>query len=106
MRTPGLGGNELARRHFGIQPDRPTIDVGDLRDHLLAEATRAPELWHQKAYLASVVSLDPEDGVRDVGILPLTHFLDHGGPDAVAMTIESAFFAAATIRSEGSPMTT
>jgi thioredoxin reductase len=80
---------ELARRHFGIQPDWPTIDVGDLRDHLLAEATRAPELWHQKAYLASVVSLDPEDGVRDVGILPLTHFLDHGGPDAVAMTIES-----------------
>ena len=36
-----------------------------------------------------MVSLDPEDGVRDVGILPLTHFLDHGGPDAVAMTIES-----------------
>src|SRR6476469_9097548 len=50
---------ELARRHFGIQPERPTIEVGDLRDHLLAEATRAPELWHQKAYLASVVSLDP-----------------------------------------------
>jgi thioredoxin reductase len=80
---------ELARRHFGIQPERPTIDVGDLRDHLLAEATRAPELWHQKAYLASVVSLDPDEGVRDEGILPLTHFLDAGGGDAVAMTIES-----------------
>ena len=80
---------EIARRHFGITLDRPSIDVGDLRDHLLAEATHAPELWHQKAYLASVVSLDPDHGVRDEGILPLTHFLDAGGPDAVAMTVES-----------------
>src|SRR5262245_36598650 len=80
---------ELARRHFGIVAERPTVDIGDLRDHLLAEATRAPELWHQKAYLASVVSLDPEEGVRDEGILPLTHFLDAGSGDAIAMTIES-----------------
>jgi hypothetical protein len=80
---------ELARRHFGIQPERPPIDVGDLRDHLLAEATRAPELWHQKAYLASVVSLDPDEGIRDEGILPLTNFLDSGTGDAIAMTVES-----------------
>jgi hypothetical protein len=80
---------EIAERHFGITLERPPIDIGDLRDHLLAEATYAPELWHQKAYLASVVSLDPEEGVLDDGILPLTRFLDGGGPDAVAMTIES-----------------
>ena len=80
---------EIADRHFGIRLERPSIDVGDLRDYLLAEATHAPELWHQKAYLASVVSLDPDDGVRDEGILPLTNFLDAGGPDAVAMTVES-----------------
>lgn len=80
---------ELARRHFGIDLEQQPLDVGDLRDHLLAEATRAPELWHQKAYLASVVTVDPDVGVQDVGILPLTHFLDHGGPDAVAMTVES-----------------
>jgi thioredoxin reductase len=80
---------ELARRHFGISIEHVPLPVGELRDHLLAEATRAPELWHQKAYLASVVVVDPDEGVRDVGILPLTHFLDHGGPDAVAMTIES-----------------
>ena len=71
---------EIAQRHFGIAPERPPIAVGDVRDHLLAEATLAPELWHQKAYLASVVSLDPDDGVRDEGILPLTNFLDAGGP--------------------------
>jgi thioredoxin reductase len=80
---------ELARRHFGVQPERPAVEIGDLRDHLLAEATRAPELWHQKAYLASVVSLDPDAGVRDEGILPLTSFLDSGSGDAIAMTIES-----------------
>ncbi len=79
----------LAEEHFGLAPERPPIAVGDLRDHLLAEATRAPELWHQKAYLASVVSLDDAAGPRDEGIQPLTHFLDAGGPDAVAMTIEA-----------------
>ena len=80
---------ELARRHFGISLEQAPLKAGDLRDHFLAEATRAPELWHQKAYLASVVTLDPDEGARDVGILPLTNFLDHVGPDAVAMTIES-----------------
>ena len=80
---------EIAERHFGIALDRPEIKIADLRDYLLSEATYAPELWHQKAYLASVVSLDPETGVRDEGILPLTRFLDGGGPDAVAMTVES-----------------
>jgi|GEM_PF-434880 Thioredoxin reductase len=81
--------HEIAERHFGIKLERPSLDIGDVRDHLLAEATYAPELWHQKAYLASVVSLDPDAGVRDEGITPLTHFLDAGGPDAVAMTVES-----------------
>jgi thioredoxin reductase len=79
----------LAQRHFGMELERDRLDVGDLRDHLLHEATHAPELWHQKAYLASIVSLDPDEGVRDVGVLPLTHFLDHDGPDAVAVTVES-----------------
>jgi thioredoxin reductase len=80
---------EIGKRHFDIAPTRPEIAVGDVRDHLLAEATLAPELWHQKAYLASVVSFDADDGVRDEGILPLTNFLDAGGADAVAMTIEA-----------------
>ncbi|HJW22058.1 MAG TPA: NAD(P)-binding domain-containing protein [Candidatus Limnocylindrales bacterium] len=81
--------DHLAERHFGATIERPAIPVAQLRDHLLAEATRAPELWHQKAYLASVVSLDEGAGPRNEGILPLTHFLDAGGPDAIAMTIEA-----------------
>ena len=80
---------EIARRHFGIEPQRPEIAVRDVRDHLLAEATLAPELWHQKAFLASVVSFDPDAGIRDDGIMPLTAFLDRDSSDAVAMTIES-----------------
>ena len=80
---------EIGARHFGLTTERPLVAVRDVRDHLLAEATRAPELWHQKAFLASVVSMDPDDGVRDEGIVPLTRFLDGGGPDAVAMTIEA-----------------
>ena len=79
----------LAERSFGVEVERPTITLNAVRDHLLAEATRAPELWHQKAYLASVVTVSADDGIRDHGIVPLTHFLDAGGPDAVAMTIEA-----------------
>jgi thioredoxin reductase len=81
--------DHLAERYFGATIDRPSIAVADIRDHLLAEAVHAPELWHQKAYLASVVSLDPAVGPRDEGIQPLSHFLDAGGPDAIAMTIEA-----------------
>jgi thioredoxin reductase len=79
----------LAEQAFGASLERPAIAPADLRDHLLAEATLAPELWHQKAYLASVVSLDGADGLRNEGIQPLTHFLDTDGGDAVAMTVEA-----------------
>jgi thioredoxin reductase len=79
----------IAERHFGIAPERPTLPAADVPALLLAEATRAPELWHQKAYLARVVTVSPEDGIRDEGILPLTHVLDGEGPDAVAMTVEA-----------------
>ena len=80
---------EIARRHFGVEPERVPLGARDVRDHLLAEATYAPELWHQKAYLASVVTFDPDLGAVNDGITPLTAFLDSSGPDAVAMTVES-----------------
>ncbi len=79
----------LAETAFGISVEDPPVALGDLRPYLLAELTNAPELWHQKAYLARVVSVSPDDGIRDRGIQPLTHFLDSEGPDAIAMTIES-----------------
>jgi thioredoxin reductase len=79
----------LGERSFGIPVERPALALNALRDHLLAEASRAPELWHQKAYLASVVTVSADDGIRDHGIVPLTDFLDSEGPDAAAMTIEA-----------------
>ncbi len=95
----------LAERAFGILPDHPVIALADLRDRVLAEATRGPELWHQKAYLASVVTVSADDGIRDRGIVPLTHFLDAGGQDAIAMTIEAdgqgAIYPVAYLRRDG-----
>ncbi|HET9681530.1 MAG TPA: NAD(P)-binding domain-containing protein [Candidatus Limnocylindrales bacterium] len=81
--------DHLAEGFFGATLERPAIAPRDVREHLIAEATRAPELWHQKAYLASVVSLDAAVGPRNEGIQPLTHFLDSAGPNAIAMTIEA-----------------
>ena len=87
LQRPGPGSTP-AQQHFGITLEKPLVDVGDLRDHLLHEAANAPELWHQKAYLASIVTLDPTRRSRRRRP-PLTHFLDHDGPDAVAMTVRA-----------------
>jgi thioredoxin reductase len=97
--------DHLAQTRFGATIARPEVALADLRDHLLAEATHAPELWHQKAYLASVVSVDPETGIRDEGIVPLTHFLDTEERDGVAMTIEAdgsgAIFPVVYVKRDG-----
>ena len=95
----------LAERHFGIVPERPAVAARDVVDFLLGEATRAPELWHQKGYLASVVSLDADRGIRDEGVLPVTEVLDGVVGDAVAMTVEAdgvgGIFPVAYVRSGG-----
>lgn len=79
----------VARKYFGIDPARPTLARDEVIPYLLSEATRGPELWHQKSYLARVLLLDPSRGILDEGILPLQHFLDTGGPDAVAVAVEA-----------------
>ena len=79
----------IAEVHFGVVPDRPALPAADVLGYLLREATCAPELWHQKAYLARVVSVSPEDGIRDEGIVPLVHALDGMTRDLVAMTVEA-----------------
>ena len=79
----------LAGRRFGRRPASSPIAAADLVDFCLGEIVACPELWHQKAYLARVVTLDPEDGIRDTGIAPLAHVLDEGGPDAIILTLEA-----------------
>jgi thioredoxin reductase len=75
----------LAERLIGYERPRRPVDADELVPFLAAELARAPELWTQKGYLCRVVGLD---GPFDDGIQPLEHFLDAGGPDAVAVTVQ------------------
>lgn len=72
---------------LGVERPRPSIDREELVPFLLRELAHAPELWIQKNFLARVVSLAGREP-RDEGIVPLEHFLDSGGDDAVAAAIE------------------
>jgi thioredoxin reductase len=85
--------DHLATTRFGIDLDRPPIAAADVVETIVDELALAPELWHQRAYLARVISLDPDDGARDEGIVPLAAFVDGnadgGTPDAVALTLEA-----------------
>jgi hypothetical protein len=78
----------IAERRFGVAVERPLVEPAELVPYLLREATYAPELWHQKAYLARVVTAT-SDGLRDQGIVPLAHALDGHDDDMVAMTVEA-----------------
>jgi hypothetical protein len=66
-----------------------TLAPGDVLPFCLDELQGAPELWHQRAFLARVITLTAEGDIRDDGIAPLTTFLDDGGPDGLALTIEA-----------------
>jgi thioredoxin reductase len=79
----------LAETRCGKRLARPTLPPGDLVEHLLNELSFGPELWHQRSYLAHVVKVDRDRGITNESIWPLTHYLDHGPPDAVAVTLES-----------------
>jgi thioredoxin reductase len=85
--------DHLARTRFGVAPDLPAIAASDLVDTMVSEIATGPELWHQRAYLARIVSLDPSRGARNEGIVPLAAFLDHdaddGSIDSLALTIEA-----------------
>jgi thioredoxin reductase len=96
----------LAETRFGMTFERASVDPGAVIDLLLDEATNGPELLHQKAFLARVISVGPDQGVRDEGIVPLAAFVDDGtGPDGVAMTLEAdgtgAIFPVAYLRERG-----
>jgi hypothetical protein len=79
----------VAQAHFGKARERRPLEADEVIDYLLAEATSAPELWAQRSYLARIVTFEPGGGITDEGILPLAHFVDAGGPDAAAITVET-----------------
>ncbi|HEV8656820.1 MAG TPA: NAD(P)-binding domain-containing protein [Candidatus Limnocylindria bacterium] len=79
----------IAKKYFGIDPARPVLKRDEVLAYLLSEVTRAPELWHQKSYLARAVLFDPQRGIVDDGIVPLQQFTDSDGPDGVAVAVEA-----------------
>jgi thioredoxin reductase len=79
----------LARTRFGMALPRPPVAPADLADLVTSELADAPELWHQRGYLARVITADPHAGLVDDGVQPLSHVLDAGGPDALALTLEA-----------------
>ncbi len=89
--------------------ERPRIPPDELIDTLVNHLSFSPELWHQRAYLARVVSLDPADGPRDEGLVPLEAFVDDAGDDgagdAVALTLEAdgsgAIYPVVYVRRDG-----
>jgi len=79
----------LAETYFGRAVRRPRVAADRVVPYLLAEVSAAAELWNQRSYLARVVVFDPAEGIADAGIVPLQHFVDTGGPDAVAIVLET-----------------
>ena len=79
----------LARTRFGIEPERPRVAPEAASAFLATELAEAPELFHQRGYLARVLIADPAGGLRDDGVQPLGEVLDEGGPDALAATLEA-----------------
>jgi thioredoxin reductase len=79
----------VAESRFGATFPRPSVAADDLVATIATELAEAPELWHQRAYLARVFSDDPDAGLVDDGVQPLTHFLDAAGPNAIAVTLEA-----------------
>lgn len=78
----------IVSKHFGKEVSKPSLDAGAVVPFLLGELTRGPELWNQQSYLARVVSFG-DAGILDEGMVPLSHFVDSSGPDAVAATMET-----------------
>ena len=81
--------SHIAETKFGAVPERPRVAPADLVGLVTSELADAPELWHQRGYLARVFTADPAVGLVDDGVQPLSHVLDAGGPDALALTLEA-----------------
>jgi thioredoxin reductase len=78
----------LAETLRQVVTSRPVLGREQVVPFLLHELAHGPELWTQKGYLAHVLTADSSGGMRDDGILPLSHFVDASGPDAVAAAVE------------------
>ncbi|MFV2062467.1 MAG: NAD(P)-binding domain-containing protein [Chloroflexota bacterium] len=81
--------DHVAEQYFGRVRTRSEVAPADVVDQLLTSASMAPELWHQKSYLARALSRDPDGSIRDEGIVSLAEYVDASGPDGAAITVET-----------------
>ena len=58
LQRPGAG-RHIARTRFGIEPARPAIDRAHVVNWLATELADGPELFHQRGYLARLLTADP-----------------------------------------------
>jgi thioredoxin reductase len=79
----------IAETRFGVTVERDALAPDAITSFVANELAEAPELFHQRGYLARVLIADGTGGVRDDGVLPLAYVLDAGGPDALATTLEA-----------------
>jgi hypothetical protein len=79
----------IAETHFRIERDRPHLAADAAAGFITTELAEAPDLFHQRGYLARVITVDPAGGFRDDGVMPLTEFVDTGTADALAATLEA-----------------
>lgn len=74
---------------LGHEPESPRLAPDAAAVFIATEFAEAADLFHQRGYLARVLTTDPGGGLRDDGVQPLAHILDAGGPDALAATLEA-----------------
>jgi thioredoxin reductase len=79
----------IASERFGIVAERPHLAPDAIANFVATELAESPELFHQRGYLARVLTADPAGGMRDDGVQPLTHVLDGTGADTLAATLEA-----------------
>jgi thioredoxin reductase len=79
----------IGRTRFGIEVERPLIAPDAVPNFLATELSDAPDLFHQRGYLARVLTTDGSGGLRDDGVQPLAHLLDTDGPDALIASLEA-----------------
>ena len=87
--TPAASPGGSPAERFGIEPERPHLAPDAIAGFIATELAESPELFHQRGYLARVLTADPSGGMRDDGVQPLTHVLDGTGADTLAATLEA-----------------
>ena len=80
----------LAESRFGARVERRIVRAEEVAPMLLAEASRGPELWHQRSYLARVFTVGTDGGMEDAGIQPLAYFVDDSRPEVAEVLMNGA----------------